>query len=140
MGVFFFLLLHLNVIRMTDAVHNEFDLTFNSSPSVTMRAVNRGIISKQLIRALGVDALNRGLGLDININMKCLQIMIRSLDLTKGVVEAFSKGAFDLCQKGVGITILMYCFLLRLTELVLGVTDFFLLILQDPLQQLRLLL
>ena len=57
----------------------------------------------------------------------------------EGVVEAFSKGASELCQKGVGITILTYRFFLRLTKLVLGVTDFFLLVLQDLPQQLRLL-
>ena len=51
-GVFFFLLLHLNVIRMTDAIYDGFSLAFSS------RVVDKGIISEQLVRALGADRLN----------------------------------------------------------------------------------
>ena len=52
-----------------------------------------------------------------------VQVRIRSLDLTESVIEAFSKQASKLCQKGVGVMILTYRFLLRLTELVLGVYE-----------------
>jgi len=55
-------------------------------------------------------------------------------------VKAFSKEASELCQKGIGVTVLTYRFFLRLTELVLGVTDLLLLVLQDLPQQIRLLL
>ena len=61
--------------------------------------------------------------------MRYVQVRIRSLDLMEGVVEAFSKGASELCQKGVRTTILTYRFFLCLTKLVLGVSDLFLLIL-----------
>ena len=81
-----------------------------------------------------MDGLSRGLGLSINGNMRYVQIRIRSIDLMEGVIEAFSKGAFKLSNKGVGVTVLTYRFLLRLTELLLGITDFLFLILQDLLQ------
>ena len=60
--------------------------------------------------------------------------------MTEVIVKGFSKGAPKLCQKGIGVTVLTYRFFLRLTELVLGVADFFLFVLQDLPQQLRLLL
>ena len=43
-----------------------------------------------------MDKLNWGLGLSVNGNMGYIPIMIRSLDLMEGIVEAFSKGAFKL--------------------------------------------
>ena len=45
-GIFFFLLLHLNDIRVTGVVHDELDLAFRNNPSVTTRVIDRGIISK----------------------------------------------------------------------------------------------
>ena len=71
-----------------------------------------------------MDRLNRGLGLSVNGNMRYIQIMIRSPDLMEGVVKAFSKGAFKLWKKGVGVTVLTYRFLLRLLEMLLSITDF----------------
>ena len=58
----------------------------------------------------------------------------------EAVVKAFSKGASELCQKGVRVTELTYRFILHLMEPFLGVTNFFFLVLQDLPQQLRLLL
>ena len=72
--------------------------------------------------------------------MRYIQVRIGSFDLTEGVVKDFGKGASELCQKGVRITILTYRFFLRLTELVLGITDLLLFILRDLPQRLRLLL
>ena len=43
------------IFRLTGADLDDFGLAFNSRPFVTMRVVDRGIISKQLVCALGVD-------------------------------------------------------------------------------------
>ena len=58
----------------------------------------------------------------------------------EAVIKAINVGASKLCQEGVGITILPYCVFLRLTELILGIIDLFLLILKDLPQHFRLLL
>ena len=66
-------------------------LAFNDISSVTMRIVGQGIINKKFIRTLGVDGLNRGLVLGVDIDMTHVQVRIRSLDLMEGVVKTLSK-------------------------------------------------
>ena len=61
--------------------------------------------------------------------MRYIQVRIGSFDLPEGVVKDFDKGASELYQKGVRITILTYRFFLRLSELALGITDLLLFIL-----------
>ena len=56
-----------------------------------MRIVGQGIISKKFIHTLRVDELNRGLVLGVDIDMTHVQVKIRSLDLTEGVVKTLSK-------------------------------------------------
>ena len=69
--------------------------------------------------------------LGLNGNMGHVQVGIRILNLTEGIVKTFSKRAFKFCKEGVGVTILTYCFLLRLTKLVFGVRNLFFLVFQN---------